>query len=90
MLSFFQCIFWLFSKRTVFEDLHETLNRVAFKILQVVFFLDGHDYKSHVESVAIQQSIPYITKKPVFICSDQFENWRYKSWYERIFGSQEM
>ena len=38
-----------------------------------MFFLDGHDYKSHVESVAIQQSIPYITKKPVFICSDQFE-----------------
>ena len=38
-----------------------------------LYFLDGHDYKNHVESVAIEQSIPYITKKPVFICSDQFE-----------------
>ena len=36
------------------------------------FLLDGHDYKNHVDSVAIEQSIPYITKKPVFMCSDQF------------------
>ena len=49
------------------------MNTVAFKILQVVFFLDVHDYKNHVDSVATEQSIPYITKKPVFMCSDQFE-----------------
>ena len=58
------CSFWRFAL---------DLNRVAFKILQVVFFLDGHDCKNHVDSVVIEQSIPYITKKSVFMCSNQFE-----------------
>ena len=43
------------------------------KYSKLYFFLDGHDYKNHVDSVAIEQSIPYITKKPVLMCSDQFE-----------------